>query len=542
MESVSRRTLLRLALLCVSILTALLLVEAGLRAFVSPPELYAQMVYDPDLGFRQQPGLRMRNVDERGEFFYELNEHGFRGPAIEWEDGPADPHRVLFVGDSFLNAWAVRAEELLPFVAERALGEPWSMREACCKDYGTAQELLLLRKLPSSAGTVVLCFYSGNDLINNTIELAGRTRISPGDLYRPYLVPEGGELELRYALGDRARWRARSRLFLALETPRIQALTTDERLELIAGFVPPPPYERVSNGEVPREYLELLREPPAGDGWAAAWRTTEALLRAFRDEVESRGARFILAVIPQQYQVQRDARFQVIEDLYTRRVGAPLTEALDLDYPERRLSAFLREEGMEHVLLLEPLREALRSDPHEPVYVSDGHLAARGHRIAGEAIAELIRASPGAGGAPHAGRGPVATTAALLADLERVDFTDRPRNELIGWGFHVWKGEVDVAGGGWPLERSGQVYVHDRSGELEVAVRVSPDLALPLELRLTFNGEKLEPWSLEEPGLAIYRRAVNGFGDPEGTGLRLEAGRKLPARGGVYLRWVEVRP
>ena len=183
------RGLRRLGLLALALLASLLAVELGARLLVPPPRSHGGLLeLDGDLGFRGVPGTRLERRDERGAFEVVLGSEGFRGrqPA----PGPGPSRRVLFLGDSFLVGDGVRDEELLPTRVERALAvrsEPVESYNLSTLDIGTGQQLLLLERYGEriAPDAVVLVMYPANDVVNDTLELAGRTRVSAGDPIRP---------------------------------------------------------------------------------------------------------------------------------------------------------------------------------------------------------------------------------------------------------------------------------------------------------------------------------------------------------------------
>ena len=134
-----------------------------------------------------------------------------------------------------------------------------------------------------------------------------------------------------------------------------------------------------------------MRAPAPGSAWEDAWRISEALLLALRDEARARNARFVVLVIPPVPQVQQEA-LSVALDLEARaQTGKPLDERLDWNLPERRLAPFFRAEGIESVFLLDAFRAAAARGP--ALYISDGHFAAAGHALAASVLADAL-ASP----------------------------------------------------------------------------------------------------------------------------------------------------
>jgi hypothetical protein len=312
-------------------------------------------------------------------------------------------------------------------------------------DYGTAQELLLLRQLgPALApDVVVLAMYPHNDLVNNTLELAGRTEVSPGDDLRPYLVPgNSGDLELRYAQPLRAWLRRASRAFAWLER-RVLARAAAREDAANPQAVFPDMAERLARGRAPREDLELYRPPPPGGAWARAWETTEALLRA----------------------------------------GVAIEELLDWSLPERRLRDFFDREGIEARLLLDPLRRAVTRD--QPVYARDVHLTWRGHAIAAEAVLEWVTGSPAPAVARSNTPGPPLLPPEAPSAPAWLDFRiGEHREHLVSGGWIVRRPLRPGAEPGWLTGARALLALPAREGDLVVRGILPPQATLPLDVGL----------------------------------------------------------
>ncbi len=389
----------RLAAALFAVLIVIALAELGFRFFAKKPEHIAMMPLDPVLGFRMRSTVDLPNQDGRGTFRFELNEDGFRGRAMPLanERKSSDSPRALLVGDSFLNAWAVREEELMSNVAERELartGADWKFYVAASDGYGTGQELLLLRKYGARVqpDVVILVMFPANDVLENSLELAGRTLWRAGDYTRPYFVnDESGELELTWAHPWRSWMRQHSRLFAQLEIKFYLKRKLDR-------WDKPDPWpfmrhtrrERVEAGLIVQERDELYREQPSNSPWSRAWETTEMLLTQFNTEVKQLGAELLVLVVPEKHQVRIGAQERLI-GLELAAIGGLGAIELDQNLPERRLAAFFREQGIAYRLMLEPLRESIRSNPEVARYVLDGHLSGAGHELGGVGIARWIQ-------------------------------------------------------------------------------------------------------------------------------------------------------
>lgn len=191
-------------LIAINILVLLIL--AGISA--SGIELWVRMQprnvfveFDPILGLRLQPGAE---GIYRGLFFLapnpyintpvRINSYGIRGPEITIEKPPGS-HRVLVLGDSFVQAFEVDNKDTFSALLEKkAREESSSLVEFIpmgVMGYGTAQELLWLRANVAKfkPDLVILMVFLYNDVMENSRSLHYSGA-------RPYFELEGDSLTL----------------------------------------------------------------------------------------------------------------------------------------------------------------------------------------------------------------------------------------------------------------------------------------------------------------------------------------------------------
>lgn len=523
-----------LALATGSVLLTLVLLEWGARSFLDPPRYYRRspfVEFDAELGHRGVPGYRDELSSRSGDYVFALNAQGFRGPDFPEEGSPQRGLRLAFVGDSFLVGRSVREEELLTSrvqaeLADRAISA--RTYNLSVIDYGTGQELLLLERWASllRPAVVVLALYPGNDLVNNAIELAGRTRVSPGDLIRPYVSVEGNHLRVRYLHPLRAWARRHLRLFALLER-RLLSFDPSWGIEEQGASGA----ELMGLGGTPRQDLELFRAHDPQHPWEVAWRRTESLLLAFRDRCQALGARLLVLVIPMEEQVERTPESVRLDIETLRRVGQPLEELIDWNLPERRLAAFLAGEHIDARFLLMPLRTAARNAAD--VYTQDAHLGPTGHRIAARSVVRWMLGETDqdaeASGVPTR-RLPAASVASAYLDFRFEDHRDH-----LGGGWIVWRPDRgDGAPWGWWTAPALQLVLPARSGPLVLRGQLPPDSHLPVVLRI--RGARTHTARIAEPGPFEIRLPASTKPMPTSSegyvSLRLEARAIHEGRGG----------
>ncbi|MCH7885305.1 MAG: SGNH/GDSL hydrolase family protein [Planctomycetes bacterium] len=168
-----RRTLFKLAVVCLSLLVSVCVAEAAIRLLdLAPPlpQQYQDFIDDPYLAFRKKPNTFRTGTSKSREFdfSYRTNSAGFRDREHTLEK-PAGVFRIVAVGDSFSwgagaafeETYLVRLEALLnrrshghPEVEIIKAGQPRyfpEMERHLLEHYGMAYEpdLVLVTFLPN---------------------------------------------------------------------------------------------------------------------------------------------------------------------------------------------------------------------------------------------------------------------------------------------------------------------------------------------------------------------------------------------------------
>jgi hypothetical protein len=363
-----------LAVLAVTLLVLLAVAEAATRLLGAgePPLL----VFDPTVGKRFRAGFHGRvYVPEAGrEVDLRFNREGLRGPDRP-RAKPPGTRRVAVIGDSMIAAVAtdeehtlVRRLEVLLNTKRRPGGAPWEVLNFGVSSSSTGNELVLYREVASRyEPDVVLCaFFVGNDLADNSHRLTSAPRIY-------FELDEGGALRQRpfSAAADGeglGGWLDRHSRFYMWQKTALREVRGRARSWL---------------GRAESAHWIFSRtEPPAV---AEAWRLTGKLLSAFRTEVEARGSRFAVVMIP--------SAEQIYDDLWqdVRRQAGEAGKDFDRNYPQERLGTLCRDAGIPLVTMTAELRAfatASSSKVPEQWLFHQGrwHLNAEGHRIAADVL------------------------------------------------------------------------------------------------------------------------------------------------------------
>jgi hypothetical protein len=136
--------------------------------------------------------------------------------------------------------------------------------------------------------------------------------------------------------------------------------------------------------EVERDRMTLCLRS-AGGRFATRLERVVRVLRELDAQVRRSGARLVVMMIPDEYQVHAD-----MARLAARAEGQAL-DAYDLDLPQRELGLALRNEGVDALDLLPAFRERGTA---ERLYVPrDTHWNRAGHRLAAEQLAAHLERS-----------------------------------------------------------------------------------------------------------------------------------------------------
>lgn len=381
---------LRLLLMVLGLVFPLLALELALRTQGSIlPGAYMAHMYGaphPLYGFARIPSTTGWIKTDEFMARVDINSHGLRERELPYQK-PAGVHRILILGDSFVEGVQVHAEATVSRRLEALLNASGDGAvqtiNAGIGAWGTTQELLFLRHegLRYRPDLVALVFYTGNDVTNNSFRVRGSSGRNPR---RPYFaLTKAGELELLPWRPKKPeddglieRLRRDSMLFNVLDT----GMLTKLRAAVPSG----PNDEKTAEERLVEWELPVFSAQPSS-AWQEAWLITEAILAAARDDATGAGATFLLVGAPTMWEVYPEEW-----DRFRERKGLP-AGGWDFDGPNRRLAELATRLGIGYLDLRPALREAAPGGT--PLYFHrDIHWTAAGHEVAARALAEYLQA------------------------------------------------------------------------------------------------------------------------------------------------------
>jgi hypothetical protein len=396
-----RRMLRQLPVFFAVAIGGLILLELGLRlAGVSYPNLGMP---HPETGWALRPGTSgwIREENKAG-VAVTINSDGLRDREHSITK-PEGTLRIAVLGNSYTEAMQVPLEQTYWAVMERELARAGlaGVREVEVINFGvggfgTAQELITLRTKvwKYQPDIVVLAFLTGNDVLYNHRDLNQQPQA-------PYFVYRNGRL----VLDDSFRSIVRNSRFKDLQAAvERSSVVVQTALHVRTAFkqwvytlrqrlsAAKQEFERGGNADVSSDPNDItvvtnhnVYVPPRNQVWEEAWRVTEGLIRLMRDEVESHGARFVIATLTNAPQVHPDER---VRQRFAAKLGVP-----DLNYPDQRIRQFAEREHIASVHLVEtmaPIAAAKKNQWHGFGGSAAGHWNEAGNRIAGEIIAARL--------------------------------------------------------------------------------------------------------------------------------------------------------
>jgi hypothetical protein len=226
---------------------------------------------------------------------------------------------------------------------------------------------------------VVLVFYTGNDVSDNSFRVKGNVR----NLRKPYYALRDGRLELQPWTPRRSDPPAASSGLKNLYLWNLLNSGVLSHLQPGANTAAAEDDDALQLDQLVDTEIRVFATPQRSE-WRDAWDVTEALFVAARDIAESAGARFLLVNAPTVWQIY-PAQWEAF------RAAHGLGDAgWDLDVARRRLADLAARHGIEYLDLAPSLEAASVGGP--PLYFNrDMHWTAAGHQVVAQALAERIQ-------------------------------------------------------------------------------------------------------------------------------------------------------
>jgi hypothetical protein len=362
----------------------------------------AHVAYDASLYTGdQQRGWTLRAGAEgwvvgEAKQYVRINRAGFRDRQRNI-DKPARTLRVAVLGNSWTEALQVPLESTFCAVVERELascaasnGRQVEVLNFGTSGYSSAQELLTLRLevWKYRPDIVLLAFYTARDVLNNV--RAFNNVADPAQ--SPYFVYADGRLTL-----DDSFRRLPSLQPMQIRLQNFRDTISDHLLLFRTGaaVIRSAKEQAATNALAGRaaetgvDSLEnAIYSRPAQPAIEDAWRVTEGIVLAIRDEVRVHGAQFRIATLAN--------RPQVMPDPAKRREFIQKLGLENLDYADMRIKALADREGIALTILAKPL--SAFAETHQVFLngfqgtLGEGHWNELGHRLAGERIAADLSA------------------------------------------------------------------------------------------------------------------------------------------------------
>ena len=403
-----KRFAANLALVAAGVLAAFLIAEVVVRVTgLANVSLYT---WAPYRGWTLKDNTAGWQTDE-GKGFVSVNSAGFRGP--EWKVAkPPGTYRIAVIGDSFTEGAQVNYKHTFCAVAQRALskckamaGKKVQVMDFGIDAYGTAQEIMTLDRhaWKYSPDMVVLAFFSGNDVRNNSVVLES-DKCRPFYVYKGDLLVLGGPFEtsrwwyisclMRFEsrhsqvlnlLGDaKSDFREHVRQWEA-ERSKSEEREAAKRATHRHGYTKASARAGASQHE--RGLNDNIYHPPTSRVWKRAWRVTDGLLTMLYHDTQAHHVPLLVVTLANPPQIYPNAA--------VRASYMQIYHSTNIFYPGDRIKALGERDGFT-VLNLAPPMQAYVDEHHvflcgfKDTRMGIGHWNAAGHHLAGELIAQRI--------------------------------------------------------------------------------------------------------------------------------------------------------
>lgn len=396
-------SLIGILILC-GLVFGLVIGEIGLR--IAGIEYKVFNTIDEHRGWTDRPGdsgwYRLE-----GESYIQINSEGFRDRE-HTKAKPENTLRIALLGDSFVAAYEVPLEEGFAAVIERELngckslsGQKVEVIKFGTRAYGTDQELITLREKvwAYSPDIVILAFYTGNDVVNNSQALYNKALSY--NLYKnivsqkPYFIFKDGHLVLDTSFLNTDAYRSRQSWWgkvyeSLLQNSRLLQVFRHAKYALAELLIQPPTMQETTTTKVGATGFMLENEiykQPTDSTWLEAWQVTEELIKSMHNDVIAKEADFMVVTLSNDIQVHpdRSLRQKFMENL----------RITDFFYPDLRIKLLGEQSGFTVLNLAQTFQDYAQKN-QVPLHGFNndlpwgGHWNAQGHQLAGKMIAQKL--------------------------------------------------------------------------------------------------------------------------------------------------------
>lgn len=350
------------------------------------PQLPAFLRPDPVVGTMHFSNYTVRQDNACMRATTVFNGEGMNDVDHEIEK-PDGVYRIAVIGDSYVEAMQLPLQQSFFKRMEKKLQSEGHVVEVLSfgvGGFGTLQEYYLLRDyaLKYKPDLVVLSVFTYNDIRNNSFDLEG-------SLDMPYAV-----LNTEDAL-EFPDFQVRKEYIQTFESPLRTLVFENSHLirfvyrlsnqsvafrNFLAFFHLQTP--AVQSNDAKRDLSDELYFTDSPKKWKESWAVTDALIKKIHDEASAHDASFLLFSLSNDVQLS-DATFFPVEAKYP---GV----SLDVDFPEKRLSAIADRYDIPYLSALPWMRELAASGVivHPKCH---GHWSAEASGVAGDKLADFVK-------------------------------------------------------------------------------------------------------------------------------------------------------
>lgn len=362
----------------------------GIKGLKKPSEPVSFDTYrldDPAGAWSLNPGASFEWLGEGERSFIQANKDGLRDRE-HTKEKPPKTFRIAVLGDSYAEALQVPMENTFWWKMRKQLNKKCTalgdrkveVINFGVQGYGTAQELMTLRQKvwKYSPDLVILAFFPGNDMINNSKQLEFYKR-------RPFFVYKNGEL-----VPDLS-WRKMSpKEHEYLNFSQVDYLPTwlvnNSRILRLVRKVDLDNKKRLLDATEKERFPKNFQEP-IEPVWKEAWQVTEGLITLMNQEVQAKKADFMVLIVSTGSQVHPDP---IARQGYMKQSGIK-----DLYYANQRIKSLGDRLNITTLDTVPRLREYAEKNKtcvqgFPNALACEGHWNSQGHEQVGQLIAEHL--------------------------------------------------------------------------------------------------------------------------------------------------------